>query len=203
MCSSNLKVGFGSFSCICVWKTVEYFNQYSYRNWHGVDLSDSRNSLRTDRMVDLLLHAQWRGRQSLLPCMAGCLAADGWPSNKPNYFWFCMKLISMQGCWVSVWISNGFSLFSLSLSLFLFSLLLAMKTPRQMSIIFQVSVTFAELKGCSARSGGGQLPGAEITSCLLRVFSTNSHTGHHGVWIARSLIKGEFHNSKGHKLFRD
>lgn len=116
MCSSNLKVGFGSFSCICVWKTVEYFNQYSYRNWHGVDLSDSRNSLRTDRMVDLLLHAQWRGRQSLLPCMAGCLAADGWPSNKPNYFWFCMKLISMQGCWVSVWISNGFSLFSLSLS---------------------------------------------------------------------------------------
>lgn len=71
-------------------------------------------SLWTDMMVGLLLHAQWRGSQCLLPCMAGCLAADGWPSNKPNYFWFCMKLISMQGYWVAVCISNGFFIFSLS-----------------------------------------------------------------------------------------
>lgn len=95
------QVGFVSSFCICVWK-LEYFNQCSYRI-----------SLRTDMMVDSLLHAQWRGSQNLLPCMAECLAADGWPSNRPNYFWFCMKLISMQGCWVAVWLSNGFSLFSL------------------------------------------------------------------------------------------
>lgn len=36
---------FVSFFCICVWKTVEYFNQYSYRNWRGLVLSDSMNSL--------------------------------------------------------------------------------------------------------------------------------------------------------------
>lgn len=125
-------------------------------------------SLRTDMMVDSLLHAQWRGSQCLLPCMTGCLAADGWPSNKPNYFWFCMKLISMQGCWVAVCISNGFSLFSLSL--FVFFLLLAMKTPRQMSIIFQVSVAFAELKGCSLRSGGGQKSHSASWECAEQIF---------------------------------
>lgn len=75
-----------------------------------------------------------------------------------------MKLISMQGCWVAVCISNGF-FFLFSFFLFLFSLLLAMNTPRQMSIIFQVSVTFAELKGCSLRSGG-KLP-RQVSSCFL------------------------------------
>lgn len=95
-------------------------------------------------------------------------------------------------------ISNGFSLFSLSL--FLFSLLLAMKTPQQMSIIFQVSVAFAELKGCSLRSGDGQLPAAEISSCFLRPYRTNLHTGHHRFWITKSLLKEGLHSSKGHKL---
>lgn len=90
-------------------------------------------------------------------------------------------------------ISNGFFIFSLSL--FLFSLLLAMKTPRQMSIIFQVSVAFAELKGCSLKSGGEQLLGAEISSCFLRVYRRSLHTGHHRVWIAKSLLKGGLHSS--------
>lgn len=108
---------FLSFAFVCV-KNIEYFNQYSYRNWCGLVLSDSRNSLRTDMMVDSLLHAQWRGSQCLLPCMAACLDADGWLSNKPNYFWFCMKLISMQGCWFAVCISNGFFFSSLSFSFF-------------------------------------------------------------------------------------
>lgn len=120
-------------------------------------------SPRTDMMVDSLLHAQWRGSQCLLPCMAACLDADGWPSNKPNYFWFCMKLISMQGCWFAVCISNGF-FFLFSFFLFLFSLLLAMNTPHQMSIIFQVSVTCADLKGYSLRSGG-KLP-RQVSSCF-------------------------------------
>lgn len=35
---------FLSFAFVCV-KSVEYFNQYSYRNWCGLVLSDSRNSL--------------------------------------------------------------------------------------------------------------------------------------------------------------
>lgn len=139
-------------------------------------------------MVDSLLHAQWRGSQRLLPCMAACLDADGWPSNKPNYFWFCMKLISMQGCWVAVCISNGF-FFLFSFFLFLFSLLLATNTPRQMSIIFRVSVTFAELKVSSLRSGG-KLP-RQVSSCfLLDITRSGLH----------SLLKEDLLSGRGHKL---
>lgn len=137
-------------------------------------------------------------KEPVPPPLHGWVLGCRWMAFKQTYFWFCMKLISMQGCWVAVCISNGFSLFSLSL--FLFSLLLAMKTPRQMSVIFQVSVAFAELKGCSLRSGGGQLPEAEISSFFLKVYRTNLHTGHHRVWIAKSLLKGGLHSSKGHKL---
>lgn len=110
---------FVSLFCICVCEKHRIFKLIFLQElmWLA-SIWFQELSLRTDMMVDSLLHAQWRGSQCLLPCMAACLDADGWPSNKPNYFWFCMKLISMQGCWVAVCISNGFFFSSLSFSFF-------------------------------------------------------------------------------------
>lgn len=176
-----------------MWKTVEYFNQYSYRNWRGLVLSDSRNSLSGQIWwwVYFYMHSGEGASASSLAWLGAWLQMGGLQTNLITsgfaWNWFPCKDTELLCASLMAFLS--------SLSLFLFSLLLAMKTPRQMSIIFQVSVAFAELKGCSLRSGGGQLLGAEISSCFLRVYRTGLHTGHHRVWIAKCLLKGGLRSS--------
>lgn len=167
MCNRNLLqagylfIFFLSFFCICVWKTVEYFNQYSYRNWRGLILSDSRNSLSGQIWwwICVYMHSGEGASASSLAWLGAWLQTGGLQTNLITsgfaWNWFPCKDAELLCASLMPFLSS-LSLF------FLFSLLLAMKTPRQMSIIFQVSVVFAELKGCSLRSGGGCLPGTEI-----------------------------------------
>lgn len=160
--AGRLFIFFLSFFCICVWKTVEYFNQYSYRNWHGLILSDSRNSLSGQIWwwIRVYMHSGEGASASSLAWLGAWLQTGGLQTNLITsgfaWNWFPCKDAELLCASLMPFLSS-LSLF------FLFSLLLAMKTPRQMSIIFQVSVVFAELKGCSLRSGGGCLPGTEIT----------------------------------------
>lgn len=181
---------FLSFAFVCV-KNVEYFNQYSYRNWCGLVLSDSRNSLSGQIWwwIHSYMHSGEGASASSLAWRRAWMQMGGLQTNLITsgfaWNWFPCKDTELLCASLMAFFSLLFSFF-----LFLFSLLLAMNTPRQMSIIFQVSVTFAELKGCSFRSAGGKLP-RQVSSCFLLDIT---RSGLHSLWWKKRFIVAKITN---------
>lgn len=73
---------FLSFAFVCV-KNVEYFNQYSYRNWCGLVLSDSRN-LSPDRYDGGFTLTCTVEREPVPPPLHGGVLGCRWVAFKPT-----------------------------------------------------------------------------------------------------------------------